>query len=115
MLGLSKYLIGGVVITITLLFSHWKAYNTGMDVQAGIEAQARQDLINVQQEKVKIIYKEKVKIEVKYRDKVRTIYKTVDPTGCLDHSLHDVGLFGSPTNNKIRSISSGTGTKKRTN
>lgn len=82
-----------------LLFSHWKAYSIGMDVQAGIEAQARQDLIDTQREKVKIVYKEKVKIEVKYRDKVKTIYKTVDPTGCLDRTLGDVGLLPSTADN----------------
>lgn len=112
MLGLSKYLIGGIVIAIALAFSHWKAYSTGMDVQAGIEAQARQDLIALQQEKVKIIYKEKVRVEVKYRDKVKTIYKTVDPTGCLDRTLGDVGLFSTTTDNKTSPGVTGTSPKK---
>jgi len=97
MFGLSKYLIGGVSLVLILLFTHWKAYNIGMDVQAGVEAQARQTLINEQLNKVKIVYKEKIKVEVKYRDKVKIIYKTIDPTGCLDHTLGDVGLFGSTT------------------
>lgn len=82
-----------------LAFTHWKAYDAGMDVQAGIEAQARQDLITQQREKVKIVYKEKIKIEVKYRDRVKTIYQTVDPTGCLDRTLGDVGLLSTTSDN----------------
>ena len=79
------------------MLSHYKALLVGKDIQAGIEAQARQDLISNQKERVKIVYKEKVKVEVEYRDRIKTIYQVKDSTGCLDKSLSDLGLLPAIT------------------
>lgn len=84
---------GGIIAI--LLLSHYKMLLIGKDIQAGIEAQARQDLIETQKEKVKIVYREKVKIEVKYRDRVKTIYQIKDDTGCLDIKLGTLGVLSS--------------------
>ena len=88
------YAIGAAIVF--LLLSHYKAYSIGMDVQAGIEALARQELIDTQREQVLALQAIKNKVEVKYRDKIRTIYKVVDPTGCLNRTLSDVGLLPAP-------------------
>jgi len=90
--------LGLIAVIIGLLFyTHVTAIGYGKRIQAGIEAQARQNLIKTQKERVKIVYKEKVKIEYKYRDKVKTIYQAIDPTGCLDKSLADIGLLPAST------------------
>jgi len=87
-----------VIILLTIIIGMcWKSVLVGMDMQAAIELQARQELINSQAEKVKIVYKEKIKIEVKYRDRVKTIYQTVDPTGCADKRLSDTGGLFLPS------------------
>jgi len=86
-----------ISLVIAMLFRHFYVYKAGMKVQAGIESQAREELADIEKEKVKIVYKEKIKIEVKYRDKVKTIYQAIDPTGCLDRTLGDVGLLPSTT------------------
>lgn len=88
------YAIGAVIVL--LIFTHYKMYNMGMTTQAGIEALARQELIDTQREQVLALQAIKNKVEVKYRDKIRTIYKVVDPTGCLNRTLSDVGLLPAP-------------------
>jgi len=89
---MSKLILIGVII-ILLALSYWKAVLFGKDIQAGIEAQARQELINKQRSEVKKLRAKKNKIEVKWRDRVKKIYQTVDPTGCLDVKLSDAGLL----------------------
>lgn len=88
-----------IVVILIFVGCLYKSYLVGMDVQAGIEAQARQTLIEEQQKKVIALQAIKNKVEVKYRDKVKTIYKVVDPTGCLDHTLSDVGLLRPASDN----------------
>jgi len=87
------------LLIAALLYSYLFTYQKGMQNQAGIEAQARQDLINKQADQVKVIHKEKVKIEVRYRDRIKTIYQLEDPTGCLDATLGDIGVLSTTSEN----------------
>lgn len=83
-------------LVLALAYSHYQAIEYGKDIQAGVEAQARQDIKKDETEKVKIVYKEKIKVEVKYRDRVKEIYTAKDPTGCLDTKLGAAGLYDVP-------------------
>lgn len=85
-----------IVIIGALFFSYAAGLGAGKRIQAGIEAQARQELIKNQAERVKIVYKEKVKIDARHRDRVKKIYIAKDATGCLDRTLSDVGLLPAP-------------------
>lgn len=86
-----------LAIIIILIGTHLLMYNQGKTIQAGIEAKTRQELQAMLSEKAKVIYKEKIKVEVKYRDRVKKIYQAADPTGCLDRTLADVGLYKHAT------------------
>jgi len=88
-----------LLLIAALLYSHSFTYRKGMQNQAGIEAQARQDLISKQAEQARAVHKKKVKIEVEYRERIKIIYKTKDPTGCLDTTLGDIGLLSTPSEN----------------
>ena len=88
-----------ILLACVVAYSYYWTFESGKTVQAGIEAQARQDIKKDEAEKVRIVYKEKVKIEVKYRDKVKTIYQAADPTGCLDTRLDTIGLLPAAPDN----------------
>lgn len=89
-----KYTAGLLILAVSL----WQAYEFGVEHEAGRQAKVIKELKANQAKKTDIVYKEKVKIEVKYRDRVKTIYQTADPTGCLDTTLGDIGLF-KPSDN----------------
>ena len=85
-----------ILLAGIMAYSYYWTFEQGKTVQAGVEAQARQDIKKDETEKVKIVYKEKIKVEVKYRDKVKEIYTAKDPTGCLDTGLGAAGLYNVP-------------------
>jgi hypothetical protein len=85
-----------IAITVILL-ACWKSYAFGVDTQAAREAQAREELIQNHKAEINRTQAQKQKIEVKYRDRIKTVYKLPDPTGCLDTTLGDIGLY-KPSN-----------------
>lgn len=109
-----------IAIVAASLLAGWRygemRYTAGADAVTAAYGAANAAAAEKEREDVKEVIKWKEKRVIVYRDRIKEVKVAVDPTGCLDTPLPDVGLGGMlprPDNNPTRPIADNTGGQSR--